>query len=579
MKRVARLLGLVAVASIALTGCSKKEDAKLAEFKDRSITVAQYVDAYAKVDAAYLPKAEGDEGKLEFLNTMLNREMMAFKADELGYDKDPAISQGLEGVTRMTTQVAFLRKAVDGKYKVTDADVKRHYDLMGTTLSIKQIITDTPDQAKEAYEALQSGQDFETTVRQYSKSDDAAEGGVILTTAYGTLMPELQDPLFALPVGGYTEPVLTPHGYLIAKVLKIDEPAKKPFKFEEVKDKLYEEVRRAKESVALNAFTEKLRDDYGVVWHWDNMEIVYNALPADRPFEEAPPRNQEVYPLLYFDAGDLDKPLVSYPARTITIKDFSDLYDQASFFNRPRKQMRLGGIRGFLTLNIMNDISFDAVKKSGIENDPEVKAILKARREELMVNLLYEDMINKQTVITEEMMLNYYNDNTEAFHVAEKRKFGVVVAGDIETAQQVQEELRSGRPVAAVAAAYSIDEATREKQGMTAEVSRGENPEFDGVGFAMRRVGEVSEPFQTSKGWMVLKLVEMMPARVYSFEEAKGRIEPALREMENEKRLDELLAKWKEELGVVIHEDRLAKVTLPERAPDTEKTGHEGHSH
>jgi parvulin-like peptidyl-prolyl isomerase len=573
------LLGLVAVASIALTGCSKKEDAKLAEFKDRSITVAQYLEAYAKVDPVYLPKAEGEEGKLEFLNTMLNREMMAFKADELGYDKDPTVSQGLEGVVRMTAQVAYLRKAIDGKYKVTDADVQRHFDLMGTTLSIKQILTDTPDQAQAAHAALKSGQDFETTIRQFSKTQDAAEGGVIVTAAYGTLMPELQDPLFSLPVGGYTEPILTPHGYIIAKVLKIDPPAKKPFKFEDVKANMYEEVRRAKEGVALNAFTEKLREDYGVTWHWENMELVYKALPEDRPYEEAPPRNQEIYPLLYFDAGDLDKPVVSYPARTITIKDFSDLYDQASFFNRPRKQLRLGGIRGFLTLNLMNDISFDAVKKSGIENDPEVKSIIKAKREELMVNLLYEDMVNKQTVITEEMMLNYYNDNTEAFHVTEKRKFGVVVAGDIETAQQVQEELRAGRSVAAVASAYSIDEPTRETQGMTKEVGKGENPEFDGVGFALRRVGDVSEPFQTSKGWMVLKLVEMMPARVYSFEEAQGRIEPALREQENERRLDELLAKWKEELGVVIHEDRLAKLTLPERAAEGEKTGHVGHSH
>jgi parvulin-like peptidyl-prolyl isomerase len=579
MRAVRLWLGLVAVASIALTGCSKHEDLKLAEFKDRAIRMAEYEDAYAHVDPVFLPQATGEEGKLEFLNTMLNREVMAYKADELGYDKDPAVTQGMEGYKRMTLQVAFLQKEVGDKIEVTDADVKKHFDLMGTTLNVKQILCDTPDQAAAAYDELEKGTDFESVAREYSKQQDAAEGGMVVTVTYGTLIPEMQGPLFDLPVGGYTEPILTAHGWVIVKVLKIDK-VNKPVKFEEIKDKLVDDVRRQKQTVATNKYTDKLREEAGVVWHMDNMEIIFNALPEDRPFEEAPPRNQEVYPLLFLEAGDLDKPLVSTNQRTITIKDFSDLYDQASFFNRPRKELRLGGIRGFLMLNIMNDISYEAVKKSGIENDPDVKKILQRKSEEISVNLLYEDMINKQTVITRDMMTNYYNDNIEQFNVPEKRKFGLVLAGDIETAQQAQEELRGGKPVAIVAKAYSIDEDTRATDGLTKEVSRGDNPEYDAVGFGLTRVGQVTEPFQTAKGWLVLKLVEMSPARVFTLEEAEGRVEAALRERENDRRLKELLAKWKEELGVVIHHDNLAKAKITERSPEEEKPkGHAGHRH
>ena len=102
--KFARLsLGLVAVMSIALTGCSKREDLKLAEVKDRVITIHDYEDAYARVKPEFLPKKEGDEGKREFLDTMINRDVMAVKADELGYDKDPSIAQGMEAFRRMTT--------------------------------------------------------------------------------------------------------------------------------------------------------------------------------------------------------------------------------------------------------------------------------------------------------------------------------------------------------------------------------------------------------------------------------------------------------------------------------------------
>ena len=98
-------------------------------------------------------------------------------------------------------------------------------------------------------------------------------------------------------------------------------------------------------------------------------------------------------------------------------------------------------------------------------------------------------------------------------------------------------------------------------------------PELDRVGFALTRVGEVSEPFETARGWMILKLVERQGERVYAIEEARGSIEGALKQVENEKRLNELLEKWKEDVGVVIHEDNLRKVQIEERsAPAAQQT-------
>jgi hypothetical protein len=93
MRFVRLWLGLVAVTSIAVTGCSKRDDLKLAEIKDRVITIHDYEDAYARVKKEFLPKETGDKGKREFLDTMINRDVMAVKADELGYDKDPSISR------------------------------------------------------------------------------------------------------------------------------------------------------------------------------------------------------------------------------------------------------------------------------------------------------------------------------------------------------------------------------------------------------------------------------------------------------------------------------------------------------
>lgn len=577
--RVAPLLGLGLIAAIAVTGCSKREELKLVEFRDRSITVGQFETAYAKVDAQFLPHATGFEGKKEFLTTMLNREVMAAKADELGYDKDPAVAQGMEQFKRMSLTVAYLKKQVADKVTVSDEELREYYDNTGVSLSVKQILTDTEDQAEEASAALKGGMDFESACRQYSKSEDASEGGRVITASFGGLIPELQTPLFRLPVGGFTEPVLTPQGWVIVKVLKRSDPVQK-LPFEEVQEEMRKRLRAIKEGVALNEFTGKLRDDYGVEWNYDHIGIVFNALPPDRPFDDAPSRADEVYPLLFFDPADYDKPLVTYQGKSISIKDFSDFYDQASFFNRPRRGSRYGGIRSFLTERIMNEISVDAVKKSKIEEDPEVAAVMKAKKEEIMVNLLYEEMVNKQIVVTAADIQRYYNDNNDRFRTAEKRRFGVILTGDIETALQAYNEIRAGKPFRTVALAYSIDEDTKETMGETKELLQGEQPEIDAVGFSLQQVGDVSEPFQTARGWMVLKLTERVDAKTFTLEEARDRIDAALREIKSDERLEELLTKWKEEYGIEINEKNLAKTEITERsaaAPAADE--HAGHGH
>jgi parvulin-like peptidyl-prolyl isomerase len=213
----------------------------------------------------------------------------------------------------------------------------------------------------------------------------------------------------------------------------------------------------------------------------------------------------------------------------------------------------------------MNDISNDAVAKSNIENDPEVKKLLATKRDELMVSLMYEDLVNKKTVVTFDRMQKYYDDNKESLRMPERRAFGVVVTSDQETALKAQEDMLTGKPMAVVSANYTSDPEILDKKGQTGLITRGTMPDIDKVGFEMKSVGEVSTPFQVSNGWMVLKLMELSPERLFTFEESHDRIEAALREQDNDKRLNDLLAKWKDEFKVVIHDDNMKKIKLPER--------------
>ena len=563
MKSV-KLLILLLV-PVLLLSCSKgKDEIYVAEVGDRVITVADIEALYAKVDPKFLDGDTVDERKLNFLNTLIDKEVMAIKADELGYDKDPSVIAGLKAFKRMGLQGAYLKFEVVDKVKITDEILKQYYDNLGKSLTIKQILTDTPEAGEEVSQLLKDGADFESICIKYSKTPDADTGGKAETITFGRFPADLQDEVFNLPVGGISKPIESGFGFFIIKVLKINQ-AKHPRPFEAMKEELTPTVQALEEKRFMDRRTDKLRKKAGLEWYYDNIRIMFEALPPDRPLTSPPARNDEAYPLLKFGEPDYDKVLVSYLDKTITIRDLSDLYDRQSFFERPRREYRLGGIKRVMVELIMNELVEIEMKESKIEEHPELQKILKAKKEEMMVTRMFEEQVMKEVVVTSEEIRNYYEDNSELYKLPEQRRFGVIVTADATTAQEAYTQLVGGMRHSRAAQLFSIDEQTRSNGGETNMLIQGNQPELDDVGFDLKEIGDISRPFESSKGWVVLKLVEKSPQRVRSLNEVQNAVRKDISTLKNDARLKELIDKWKEKITINTYEDNLKKAEVHER--------------
>jgi parvulin-like peptidyl-prolyl isomerase len=545
--------------------CSKSsEDTLVAEVGDRTISLASYEKAYHSVDPKFLPEGKDLDGRKEFLDTMINREVLAMKADELGYDKDPYVMQGMEAFKKVGLQAGYLKIKVADKINVDDKSLREAYKKYGTNLQIKQIIVDTMDEADEVYQLIKDGNDFESVCRQYSKGPDANTGGQVLSALYGTFEPHIQDVLFAddMKVGAVTPPLTSRYGYLIIKIVGTNQP--KPKSFEEARPDLEKMVEKQQQLRLVTQMSDDIRTKYGFEWYDNNLRDVYENLPGDRPLTNPPDRSQEVYPLLEFDSADLDKPLVTYRDKEITTKDFSDLYDRASFFSRPRKEFRLGGIKKFLLDIVMNELVAIEMKESKIEEEPVVAAMLQRKKEQFMVDKLFQDLIDKQTEVTMNEMDEYYRDNLEQFRRPEQRRVAMLVTDDRETALEAHGKIMAGDRFEQISAEYSIDAISRDERAGTKLVSKGQNPDFDDTAFALENVGDVSEPFQSSRGWMVIKLMERRPESVLPLSEARDDLRRGLKSIKNEERLNAMLEKWRAELEINVHEKNLMKANLDE---------------
>ena len=515
---------------------------------------------YRNVGTQYLPKQTDYEGRVEFLTTMINKEILAIKADELGYDKDPKVVEAMDAYKRVGLQAGYVKLKIGDKIDVTEEDLREYYKHYGRVYRIKQVLVDTKVTADEVYDLLKEGADFETVCKQYSKAEDAQKGGSTNEITYGNYAPLFQDVVFNTPPGEVTTPIRSPYGYFVIKIMS--EVKKKRRTFEESRSDLEKLAKAKRQKFLSNEMSQEIRDNYGVKWYEEYLALAFEILPPDGDIMRPPSRDDEVYPLLKIDPIDLDKPLVEYKGKAITLRDFSDLYDRESFFRRPKRQFRAAGVRQFLTHMIMNELVVDEMKNSRIEEEPQIAEALRVRKEQFMVERLYEDLVRSQGDVPLSAVERYYNDNRELFRTPEQRRFLQITVGDRATAQNVFERIQNGLNFRTAVGRFSLDENVKQTDGDLGFVSKTSEAEHVEIGFAMKRVGEVSEPFQSSNGWSIIQMTEIKPEGFLSWEQAQQRIYQLLKGENDEERLNELLAKWKQELGVIIYEKNLKKATL-----------------
>ena len=114
-------------------------------------------------------------------------------------------------------------------------------------------------QADKVYDLLQKGGKFEDLAKQYSGGPTAAAGGDLEYFKRGTLSKELEERVFAMNPGGYTEPVHTNQGWVILKVTEHQTPGIPPLK--EVEGRIQEQVYMTKMQPALRDYLTKLREE------------------------------------------------------------------------------------------------------------------------------------------------------------------------------------------------------------------------------------------------------------------------------------------------------------------------------
>ena len=152
-----------------------------------------------------------------------------------------------------------------------------------------------------------------------------------------------------------------------------------------------------------------------------------------------------------------------------------------------------------------------------------------------------------EVIVNEDVLHGYYAANTATYMVTEQRNVNhiliqVAERADIDTVLAAQIKVEEARKRALAGEAFedlarelSDDVGSKTEGGETGFFTQGAmTPEFEKAAFALE-VGELSEPVRTRFGYHLIKVKEVKPGGLKTFEEARPEVEAAYRAVEAQK--------------------------------------------
>lgn len=272
-ERMKKTLPLLIASMLAFNAihCGKKEEKPqvLARIENRTITLEDFRKEVESLPEFFKPLLVEPKAKKEFLEKLIDREILLLEAEKAGIDKREDVLRKIEECRRGVILEAFMSEILAGKDEVTDEEAKRYYEehkeefQLGERVRVRHIVVKTLEEAQEIKKRLERGEDFAELARKYSISPAAKWGGDLGYIQRGQVGKEFEKAAFSLKKpGDISDIVKTTFGYHIIKLE--DRKPPQQLSFEEVKDKIKSRLKEEKRNKILEEYLKTVRKSYKI---------------------------------------------------------------------------------------------------------------------------------------------------------------------------------------------------------------------------------------------------------------------------------------------------------------------------
>lgn len=231
----------------------------LASFREQTITLGEFNQIWEEVPEDY--KLQLDKSLV--LDQMISEKLLIQEAKYMGLEEDNDVLEQIKKITEQILVQVLIEREISDKIKVNDEEVLEYYEQNKDSFTEKEqvhlynILLETEEEAQDVLEQLKAGGDFSEIAIEKSAGPSATQGGDLGYLTRGTIIPEIEEVVFALELEELSEVIKTDFGF---HILKITEKKPETVKaLEEVKEDIIQTLLPDKQKEAFENLIEELK--------------------------------------------------------------------------------------------------------------------------------------------------------------------------------------------------------------------------------------------------------------------------------------------------------------------------------
>ena len=548
---------LAALALIQCGGPSHVADHLAARVGDREITREDLTLFAAKTPALLRSEATGMDAAKDYLQTLIDMELMLVEARAQGLDAEVPFAAQWEQEQQNRIVKEYIERHVLPESQPSEREVREHFEQSkwSRLLKLAHIRVATQEQAQQVVQELEQGRPFAEVAAEHSANrTTAANGGLLSEHFIGRenlrevpLPLAIAHALFEVPVGEVSQSFQMRGAYEIFKVLD-EAPAPSSYLQVFAQWLFRQQYERAQQERVAG-----LKPKYGV--EVDTAAVAFLVAAGSKGsnalWELAP--------------SDQERILGRYDRGHFTVKDLVNAYWTVRF--QYRLEFSREGMADFIDTHILSARLFylEALEE-GLDDAPAVVAWLHNKKEALLLEALKEREVQARVDTTDASARRYYESNLHKFMEPRATVILEILVPTRAMADSLLREIAGGADMETLAVRHTTRQFAKQQQGRI-HLHAYERAIFGLLhDEAMEKapIGELKGPLTLEEGFSIFKVEERIPDRPEPFPQTIRRAKYWLRKAEENKYFEELIVRLRAQYAaqVEVFEEHLVDLEL-----------------
>jgi len=550
------------------------EEKAVAKVGNDKITQDVFLERYELTPQANAAMIGAEESlKSEVLYSIIAEKLWALEAERQGLSNSELMKTTYKTIEKMYVRDALYREEILDKVELTNDYLTEAFKRNSKILKLNYLFSTSEEEINNLYSLLKEGVSFDSLLSTRPESALQKKPYVV---QYGQMDKNVEDSLYNLKIGNFTEPIKAPNGWYIFKLISTEEKVIENDEQAEAEQKNVLKIARA--TIIDSLYKEYYSKSFANVDAKTNGELFLDLSDKILKILEGKSKNemdssgqkifltsQELYKI-GFELGSekLKEQFVIIGEQPLTLDEFiQDLAFEKFSIDTVYPDLIRGKLNLFVKRFIEHELFAREGYKRGYQNLPEVRKDLDMWKSYYLSDALRTKVANEIQVSDEEIR-NYIDENNKRETPTIEVKIVELLTNDLDVIKTVFEELDKGVDFKQLAKKFTIREEAKNNDGELGFFPVNQYGEIGRIA-ATLEIGQLYGPVQVPEGYSLFQLVDKKEEKKLTgidFEKDQARIKNIIK---SKKFSDEIIQKTVDlanKYGVSVNEELLKSIKV-----------------